>query len=46
MPIVNRREKKIGEIARLLLTGLAAGISSGIFGIGGGIILIPLLIYF
>jgi uncharacterized membrane protein YfcA len=30
----------------LLLTGLLAGILGGFFGIGGGIIIIPVLIYF
>lgn len=32
------------EIAICLLIGLAAGVSSGLFGIGGGIIIVPLLI--
>lgn len=30
----------------LLLIGLAAGVFSGILGIGGGIIIIPMLVYF
>jgi uncharacterized protein len=30
----------------LLLIGLAAGVFSGVLGIGGGIIIIPLLVYF
>lgn len=30
----------------LLLIGLAAGIFSGVLGIGGGIVIIPLLVYF
>ena len=32
------------EIAYCLLIGLMAGVSSGLFGIGGGIIIVPLLI--
>jgi uncharacterized protein len=31
------------EIAVALLTGVAAGLASGLFGVGGGIVLIPLL---
>jgi len=34
------------EIIILLLIGLAAGLASGILGIGGGIIVIPALVYF
>lgn len=33
------------EIIILLLIGLAAGLASGILGIGGGIIVIPALVY-
>jgi len=33
------------QISILALTGLAAGILSGFFGIGGGIIIIPALVY-
>lgn len=29
----------------LLLTGLAAGISAGFFGIGGGLVIVPALVY-
>ncbi|MCC7103134.1 MAG: sulfite exporter TauE/SafE family protein [Fimbriimonadaceae bacterium] len=32
------------EILLCLLIGLAAGVSSGLFGIGGGIIIVPLLL--
>ena len=32
------------EIFLCVLIGLAAGVSSGLFGIGGGIIIVPLLI--
>lgn len=34
------------EIVILLLIGLAAGVASGILGIGGGILVIPALVYF
>ena len=30
----------------LLLIGLAAGICSGVFGIGGGIVIVPMLVFF
>ncbi len=33
------------EIIVLLLTGLAAGLLSGFLGIGGGIVVIPVLVY-
>jgi uncharacterized membrane protein YfcA len=34
------------RIIILLLIGLAAGVFSGVLGIGGGIVIIPLLVYF
>ncbi len=34
------------EIIILLVIGLAAGLASGVLGIGGGIIIIPALVYF
>ncbi len=34
------------NIIILLLIGLAAGLASGVLGIGGGIIIIPALVYF
>ncbi len=30
----------------LLLVGLAAGVLSGLFGIGGGVLIVPALVYF
>ena len=33
-------------ILTLVLVGLAAGILSGLFGIGGGVLIVPALIYF
>lgn len=32
-------------IFKLLLTGLAAGVAAGFFGIGGGMIIVPALVY-
>ncbi len=34
------------EILILILTGLVAGMLSGMFGIGGGIVIVPALIFF
>ena len=33
------------SIIGLILTGLAAGLSAGLFGIGGGVIIVPALVY-
>ncbi|SFN24651.1 hypothetical protein SAMN05660284_01006 [Formivibrio citricus] len=33
------------EIILLVLIGLSAGIASGLFGIGGGVIIVPALLY-
>ncbi|MDR3416581.1 MAG: sulfite exporter TauE/SafE family protein [Nevskia sp.] len=35
----------LASIAILLTIGLAAGVSSGLFGIGGGVIIVPGLVY-
>jgi uncharacterized membrane protein YfcA len=34
------------EIAIPILIGLAAGVGSGLFGIGGGIIIVPLVVFY
>lgn len=34
-----------GSFVLLLLIGLAAGLLSGVFGIGGGVIIVPALVY-
>ncbi len=36
----------LSQILMALSIGLAAGVSSGLFGIGGGVIIVPLLLYF
>jgi uncharacterized membrane protein YfcA len=36
-------EEKEGKFWQFLLLGLAAGVMSGLFGIGGGVIIVPLL---
>ena len=35
-----------GSIAMFLVIGLVSGVSAGMFGIGGGILIVPALIYF
>lgn len=37
---------ELPQIITIILIGLAAGVLSGLVGVGGGIILVPLLIYF
>lgn len=34
------------ELVALGFTGLTAGIASGLFGIGGGVVIVPLLLFF
>ena len=34
------------EIVTIIIIGIAAGVLSGLVGVGGGIILVPALIYF
>ena len=35
----------MATVAKLVIIGVVAGISSGFFGIGGGIVIVPALIY-
>ncbi len=40
------RERVAGmQVAILILIGLSAGMSSGLFGIGGGVLIVPALVY-
>lgn len=46
-PTANKRKKMdIETVLILLLIGLAAGVLSGVIGIGGGIVIVPALVYF
>jgi len=35
-----------GSLIPLLVTGLLAGVLAGVFGVGGGVIIVPALVYF
>ena len=41
---VNERVAEM-QVAILILIGLSAGMSSGLFGIGGGVLIVPALVY-
>jgi uncharacterized membrane protein YfcA len=43
---MNKQAMDVTTIVVLLLVGLASGILSGMVGVGGGIIIVPCLIYF
>ncbi len=43
---LNRNKMGASTIVILLLIGLTAGVLSGLIGIGGGIIIVPALVYF
>ena len=44
--IIMKKEIHMNEIIILLILGVVAGILSGMVGIGGGIVIVPALVYF
>ena len=46
MPVQNKKKMDTQLLLILLLIGLAAGMLSGLIGVGGGILIIPGLVYF
>src|SRR3954453_23797512 len=46
LPDLKKRKMDIAIIVIIIITGIASGILSGMVGIGGGIVIVPALIYF
>ena len=42
----NKRKMTLQIVLTLVVIGLAAGVLSGLIGVGGGIIVVPALVYF
>ncbi len=44
--LMRKKEYTMVEIIILILIGIAAGILSGLFGVGGGVIIVPAFVFF
>ena len=46
MTVTNEKPAPVGGVGVIIAVGLAAGLLSGIFGVGGGILIVPGLVFF